>query len=382
MKYSNYKKGSSALRHILNNENIEYSGHFASFMFNLRDSSRGRSIRGIYNAKTNNVIAFINTRGNIFMRPNSVYFDKIESGSKKVIKNERLREIRNKVPSRAKGNARYNILAEQAVDKFIKNKDKPNRVYLFSIKQGEGTDVHFIQRRIRELFMERRLEKRFPNTTYGLNMENFTVEETMEAFKLYWEVQDYEKVIAKEQHEKMIKYEVAKAFIDNVREIAQESITNHSTLNPLQFTHTIGDEKVVGTLNLSRMDMSYPVEMPIRDWLNEDYLVRYISFHEALGTLESRGIDEMSSEERRSIHQRMYDYARNTVVNPGGIYSYNDASVWHVNEPTEYVTAADSAFGTSVVAPTPTRVDLQEAVDNMPDFNVTTQDVAASTDMW
>lgn len=378
MKYSSYKKGSSALRRIINDEELMYSRHFGIFNFALRDNGRGRTLRGIYNAKTDNVIAFINARGNVFMRPNSIYFDKISSTKNKVIKHNDLRNFRGRVNSRVKSNVKYNMLAEQAIDNLKANKDKENKVYLFTIKHGEGTDTHFIQGRIRELLSEKRLEKKLTNTKYALENSSFEIEETLQSYKLYFNIKDYAKEIERKEYEELVKKEVANALIENVREIAQEALLGRSGLNPLQFTHEMGDKTITGTINLSRIDMWYPESLPIREWLNEDYVARYITFHEPLGSLESRGIDEMAQEDQRSrmadMQARMVDYA--TAAVPGGIYRYSrtPSSIWSETT-TDYYTAADSAFGSIEVPPMQTVVappleidDVTRAVEELPNW--------------
>lgn len=371
MKYSNYKKGSSALRRIINDEELMYSRHFGAFQFALRESGRGRTLRGIYNAKTDNVIAFINSRGNVFMRPNSIYFDKISTGKNKVVKHNNLRNFRGRVGNRVKGAVKYNLLAEQAIDNLKANKDKENsKIYLFTIKHGEGTDTHFIQARMRELLVERRLDKKLPNTKYALDNGSFEIEELHNSYKLYFGVKDYSKEIARKEHEKLVKQEVAHAFIENIREIAEEAILGRSGMNPLQFTHKMGDETITGTLNLSRIDMWYPREMPVRDWLNEDYLTRYINFHEPLGTLESRGINEMAEEQERDrmrdAQARMYEYASN-ATRPGYVYHYNENAMWTTGTEVDY--GADVAFhpaqANEVVAPPINVNDITTAVDQL-----------------
>ena len=87
MKYNEYKKGYSALRRIINDEELEFSGQFVKFDFSFSERyQNNRAIRGIWNARTNNVVAFINKKGNVFVRPASVYTEHLLGSKNKVIK--------------------------------------------------------------------------------------------------------------------------------------------------------------------------------------------------------------------------------------------------------------------------------------------------------
>lgn len=305
MNYRNYKKGYSALRRIINDEELEYSRQFAKFNFSFSERYQpDRQMRGIYNAKTNNVVAFINARGNVFVRPSSVYADALIYGSKnKVIKNPNMRSIRGHVSSHLKRYALANLFSENAADRLIENKDKPNKVFLGKVDDASNIDIRFFTDTLKK-----KLNKdKFKNTLYAIQEGDLVVERRPEdqeqnRHRIYLNVQDYSEAIAQQEKIDKVKREIAVAFVSNVREIAKDSILTGSSMNPLQFTYTMDGEEFTGRIKLNRMDMAYPPDMPISDWLKAEDIVRYIEFSERVGSLAERGIDEMQQREERNVN--------------------------------------------------------------------------------
>ena len=305
MKYNEYKKGYSALRRIINDEELEFSGQFVKFDFSLSEQYQsGRSIKGIWNARTNNVVAFINKKGNVFVRPASVYTEHLLGSKNKVIKHNNLRGLRNKANRLVRKYGMLNLYAEKATDRLIANGDRPDKVHLFEFTSGQDIDESFIMRRIKDLLKG----KEFPNTLFALEEKSLTVEQRPErdSSRIYLNIEDYSEAIAQKERLERIKREIAGAFVRNVREIARQSIINNSTMNPLQFTYEVdGEETVTGRIMLNMFDMSYPPEMPIEDWLNAPDIMRFIRFEERVGSLAERGIDEMQTREERNVRQRI-----------------------------------------------------------------------------
>lgn len=327
MKYKDYKKGSSALRRIINDEELEFSRQFAIFHFNITDrGNRGRPLRGIWNVKTKNIIGFVNSRGNVFIRPTSVYAGQLlGAGTNKVIKHTSLRNLRNKVGSHTKNYGLLNLYAENAVDRLIENGDTPNKVYLFKFPMNMRMDERWLMNRIQELLKKKKL----PNTLFALNENSLVAEQRVERdeHKVYLQIEDYSEAIAQRERLERIKTEIAEAFIGNIREIAHNAIITQHSLNPIQFTYTVdGEEQVTGRIKLNRLDLAYPPEVPISEWLRVDDVARQIVFEERIGSLAERGIDELAQREERNIRQgytrisqSMYQQYHDFLAsNPGG----------------------------------------------------------------
>lgn len=308
MKYREYKKGYSALRRIINDDELEFSRQFVKFDFSFSERyQRDRAIKGIWNAKTNNVVAFINRNGNVFVRPASIYTEHLLGSKNKVIKHNNLLGLRNKVGGQTRKHGMLNIYAEKATDRLIANGDKPDKVHLFEFTSGQDIDERFITRRIKDLLKGREL----PNTLFALDEKSLIVEQRPErdSYRIYLDVEDCSEAIAQRERLERIKHEIAGAFVRNVREIAQQSIINNSDINPLQFTYEVdGEETVTGRIMLNRIDMRYPPEMPIESWLNERDIIRLIRFEERVGSLAERGIDEMVRREEVDREQEIIDY--------------------------------------------------------------------------
>lgn len=328
MKYKDYKKGSSALRRIINDEELEFSRQFAIFHFNITErGNRGRPLRGIWNVKTKNIIGFVNHRGNVFIRPTSVYAGQLlGAGTNKVIKHTSLRNLRNKVGSHTKNYGLLNLCAENAVDRLIENGDTPNKVYLFKFPMNMRADERWLMNRMQELLKKKKL----PNTLFALNENSLVAEQIVERNeeKVYLQIEDYSEAIAQRERLERIKTEIAEAFIGNIREIAHNAIITQHSLNPIQFTYTVdGEEQVTGRIKLNRLDLAYPPEMPISEWLRVDDVARQIVFEERLGSLAERGIDELAQREERNIRQgytrisqSMYQQYHDFLAsNPGGV---------------------------------------------------------------
>lgn len=297
MKYREYKKGYSALRRIINDDELEFSRQFVKFDFSFSERyQRDRAIKGIWNARTNNVVAFINKKGNVFIRPASIYTEHLLGSKNKVIKHNNLRGLRDKVDGRTRKYGMLNLCAEKAVGILIANCDKPGKVCMFEFASGQDIDEGFIIRRIKDLLKGREL----PNTLFALDEKSLTIEQRpeRESCRIYLDVEDCSEAIAQRERLERIKREIAGTFVQNVREIAQQSIVNNSSMNPLQFTYEVdGEETVTGRIMLNRFDMSYPPTMPIESWLNEQDIIRLIRFEERVGSLAERGIDEMARRE-------------------------------------------------------------------------------------
>ena len=341
MKYNEYKKGYSALRRIINDEELEFSRQFVKFEFSFSERyQNSRAIRGIWNARTNNVVAFINKKGNVFVRPASVYAEHLLGSKNKVIKHNNLRGLRNKVDGHTRKYGMLNLYAEKAVGILIANCDKPGKVRMFEFASGQDLDQGFIIRRLKDLLKGKEL----PNTLFALDEKSLIIEQVpeQESSRIYLNIEDYSEAIAQRERLERIKREIAGAFIHNVREIAQQSIINNSNMNPLQFTYNVdGEDTVTGRIVLNRLDMSYPPEMPIEGWLNERDIMRLIQFEERVGSLAERGIDEMARREEADRQQeaanRLYQYeqdvyragyAGHRVVVPRMSYSE-----WSTNDP-------------------------------------------------
>ena len=376
MNYRNYKKGYSALRRIINDDELEFSRQFGKFSFSFSERyQENRVMRGIYNAKTNNVVAFINARGNVFIRPNSIYATPLIYGSKnKVIKNDNLRAIRSHVSGHVKRYALANMFGENAADRLIENKDEPNKVFLGKVNDNSEIDIRFFTK-----VLETRLDKKkFKNSLYAIKEGDLVVErrpedQAVNQHRVYLNVQDYSEAIAQQEKIDKVKQEIAVAFVSNVREIAQDSILTGSSMNPLQFTYTMDGEQFTGRIKLNRMDMAYPPDMPITEWLKPQDLVRYIEFTERVGSLAERGIDEMANREDNNLNElrqrmtnRMYnEYVDYLRVNPGGtirVPRMNDA-VWHTDGDGVYSANYEQEY-TEV-----SRADL-EAMAVMPEMTV------------
>lgn len=363
MKYNGYKKGYSALRRIINDEELEFSGQFVKFDFSFGERyQRDRAIKGIWNARTNNVVAFINKKGNVFVRPASVYTEHLLGSKNKVIKHNNLRGLRNKVGGQTRKYGMLNLYAEKATDRLIANGDRPDKVHLFEFTSGQDIDEGFITRRIKDLLKGREL----PNTLFALDEKSLIIEQRpeQESSRIYLNIEDYAEAIAQKERLERIKREIAGAFVRNVREIVQQSIINHSTMNPLQFTYEVdGEETVTGRIMLNRFDMSYPSEMPIEDWLNAPDIMRLIRFEERVGSLAERGIDEMARRQevdrRQEVTNDMYRYAQDayragyagsTIVMPRMSYS-------------EY--SRNDQWATSTIEEMPTVEITREQLDQM-----------------
>jgi len=367
MTSSNYKKGYSALRKIINDDELEFSRQFAKFTFCMTERWSARSeLKGIYNSKTNNVVAFVNKKGNVFFRKNSIYANHILESKNKVILHKDLRSLRHKVPSNIKVSSKWHNMAELAVERLVKNDDKPNRVFLFSFIADDRLDDRFIIRQIKALL------KAMPhsNTLYALENSSLIVEEdvSQHKYKAYIEIQDYSEAIAEKERIDRIKNEIAETFIGHIQEISQQSITTGTTMNPMQFTFTESNgTEVTGRIALNRLDMMYPREMPVRDWINAEHIVRYITFQERMGSLEERGIDEIAIREENERRQaernavaeaeaRMYEEMAR--IHPGSVnimprMSYNQVRYMSREQvESSAVFGADVAenpFGTGVI---------------------------------
>lgn len=333
MKYSSYKQGYSALRRIINDEELDFSRHFGSFRFVMGDRWRdGKEIRGIYNYKTRNVVAFINKKGNVFVRANSIYAQPLKGSKNKVIEHKNMRIIRNKVDNYMKSRLYMHVMAQTAVDNLIANGDNLGRVLLFKLRRdSDNIDERFIQRQIVKLLKE--TKKKLPNSLYAIEHGRIFDEAYLQTndrwYKPHINIIDASEAIAKEEREARIKKEVSEAFYNHIRDIAQDAITSGHSLNPMQFIYTDSEGvEVTGRIKLQRLDLNYPREMPIEDWLRPENVADQIVFEERVGTLESRGIDEMALREERERQERereeqmmrdMIQYeemARNMV--PGG----------------------------------------------------------------
>lgn len=308
MKYNEYRKGYSALRRIINDEELEFSRQFVKFDFSFSERYQSsRAIKGIWNARTNNVVAFINKKGNVFVRPASIYTEHLLGSKNKVIKHNNLRGLRNKVNGQVRKHGMLNIYAEKAVDRLIENRDKAGRAYLFELPGSQDYDVRFVMRRIKDLLKGRELS----NTLFALDEKELIAEAIIgkDAHKVYLDIEDYAEAIAQRDRLERIKREIAGAFVRNVREIARQSIINHSTMSPLQFTYEVdGEETVTGRIMLNRLNMSYPRTILIEDWLNAPDIMRLIRFEERVGSLAERGIDEMARREETNRQQEVTNY--------------------------------------------------------------------------
>lgn len=333
MNISNYKKGYSALRHIINDDELQYARHFGKFVFTMNDRwSERAQLKGIYNAKTNNVIAFVNGKGNVFIRPNSIYADHLLNSKNKVLIHNHLRDFRNKVPSNVKASAMWNNMAESAIDRLVNNGDEPNKVFLFAFNANNRLDERFIMQTIART-LKKNYKDGFKNTIYSLENSSLIAEQVIDQdkYKVYIEVGDYAEAIAEKERIERIKKEISEAFYNNISEIAQDSITSGHSLNPMQFTYTDSEGvEVTGRIKLQRLDLNYPREMPITDWLRPEDIANQIVFQERVGTLESRGIDEMAiraeREEAERMQAQMYEHMANSM-RPGAI----------INMPVEYM---------------------------------------------
>lgn len=357
MKYNEYKKGYSALRRIINDEELEFSGQFVKFDFSFSEQyQNSRAIKGIWNARTNNVVAFINKKGNVFVRPASVYAEHLLGSKNKVIKHNNLRGLRNKVNGLVRKYGMLNLYAEKATDRLIANGDRPDKVHLFEFTSGQDIDESFIMRRIKDLLKG----KEFPNTLFALEEKSLTVEQRpeRESYRIYLDIEDYSEAIAQRERLERIKREIAGAYVQNVREIARQSIINHITMNPLQFTYEVdGEETVTGRIMLNHFDM-YPQDIPIEDWLNAPYIMRFIRFEERVGSLAERGIDEMARREevnrRQEITNDIYRYAQE---------AYAGLSVMPPMSHLEY--SINDQLATSTVEGMPTVEITREQLANM-----------------
>lgn len=304
MKYSSYKQGYSALRRIINDEELDFSRHFGSFRFVMGDRWRdGKEIRGIYNYKTRNVVAFINKKGNVFVRPNSIYAQPLKGSKNKVIEHKNLRAIRGKVDNYFKSRLYMHVLAQTAVDNIVANGDNLGTILLFKLRRdSDSVDERFIQRQIVKLLKE--TKKKLPNSLYAVENARIFDETYLQTndrwYKPHIKIEDASELIRQQERVERIKKEVSEAFYNHIREIAQDAITSGHSLNPMQFVYTDSEgTEVTGRIKLQRLDLNFPREMPIEDWLQPEHIAQQIVFEERIGTLESRGIDEMQLREER-----------------------------------------------------------------------------------
>lgn len=291
MKYNNYRQGYSALRRIINDEELDFSRHFGSFRFVMGDRWRdGKEIRGIYSYKTRNVVAFINKKGNVFVRPNSIYATPLLGSKNKVIMHNNLRSIRGKVDNYFKSRLYMHTLAVTAVDNLISNGDNLGSVMLFKLRRDSSDiDERFIQRQIVKLLKESR--KKLPNSLYAVENGRIFDETNLEIndkwYKPHIKVEDATELIRQKERVERIKKEVSESFYNHIREIAQDAITSGHSLNPMQFVYTDSEgEEVTGRIKLQRLDLNFPREMPIEDWLRPEHIADQIVFEERIGTLE------------------------------------------------------------------------------------------------
>jgi len=363
MTSNNYAKGYSALRKIINDDELEFSRQFAKFTFCMQErwSARGE-LKGIYNSKTDNVIAFVNKKGNVFFRPNSIYADHILESKNHVIFHNDLRSLRHKVPSNIKTYAKWHNMAELAVDRLIENDDKPNKVFIFSFKPDIRIDERHILREMRAILKE----SPYKNTLYALGNSNLMIEESPlhDKYKVYLGIEDFSEAIAEKERVDRIKKEIAETFIGHIREVSQQSITNGTSMNPMQFVFTESNgTEVTGRIALNRLDMMYPSDMEVRDWLQPDYIIGHITFQERMGSLEERGIDEQAireeHERRREERERLamaeaMMYEEMARVHPGSInimprMSYSQYARGRV-ETSDWGGNDINPFGTGVIA--------------------------------
>ena len=371
MKYKDYKKGYSALRRIINDEELEFSRQFAKFTFSFSERyNRRTELRGIWNAKTNNVVGFINSRGNVFIRTNSIYAEHLIGSKNKVIKNDNLRPVRSKVSSHIKNLSKLNLYAEKGVDRLIDNGDKPKRVFLFEFEKTVSMDERFIYERVKELLKKHKL----PNTLFAINNSSFVAEEVVgrDSLKVYLDIEDYLEAIEREERLDRIKTDIARTFISNVRDIAQHAVINSLTMNPLQFTYNVdGEDTVTGRILLNRLNMTYPANMPIADWLGIDTVKRLIRFEERLGSLAERGIDEMA---RRDEGDRLQE-----TTDGGRIYTYA-ADALRIGDAGHSVVrptlscaewSTNSQRGTSTVEEVPASEFIREQIASLTPVDIT-----------
>ena len=341
MKYKDYKKGYSALRRIINDEELEFSRQFAKFTFSFNERyNRRAQLRGIWNAKTNNVVGFINARGNVFIRPNSIYAEHLIGSKNKVIKNDNLVPVRRRVSSHIRNLSKLNLYAEKGVDRLIANDDKPKRVFLFEFERTVSMDERFIINRVKELLKKHKL----PNTLFALNNSSLVEEEVVgsDSLKIHLDIEDYSEAIEREERLDRIKTDIARTFISNVRYMAQHAIVTRYAMNPLQFTYNVeGEDTVTGRIALNMLDMTYDANMPITDWLDIEAVKRLIRFEERVGSLAERGIDEMAMRQERNTQQEA----------TGAIYQY---------------VHANSGWSASIIEGVPTVEIARQQLEDMP----------------
>ena len=341
---SNYKKNYSALRRIINDDELEYSRNFVKFQFNRHDRNReGQYNKGIYNVLTNNVIAMVNPKGNVFFRASSIYAPHIKESKNKVILDKNMRRFKNFVGSHQKMYGKMNMMAEKAAERLIENDDEPNKVLLFHWNPNERLDDRWVIRRIKDIVKP----KDDSNTGYALNNLSLIGEEDKQhdRYKAYLQIEDFSEKIRIKQREDKAKKAVINSLLSNLADIVQSSIMARGTLNPLQFTYRDEEGEMTGYLNMRDMYLDIPSDINIREYYSERQLLGLVRFGDRLGSLVEQGVDEQElrmEQERRQQErneQMMRDAQRyaELAYAPGSIYRYDGSAnirVPHFNEVT------------------------------------------------
>ena len=355
MKYSDYKRSYSALRRVLR-ENEQYGGHFSKFNMNMGSGLKKRKQRGIWSARTENVVAVINRKGTVFVRPNSIFAEALKGSSHKVLFKDNLVDFRGQANSNVRRQAVMSSYAEKAVRRLIENNDKPNNVYLFSFLKDINIDVYFLISRLEQL-LQLYARNNYENTKRSVTYRALKFEDDYKnnKIKAYVDVTDWAEKIALEKLREKAKVEIIRHFVENKYAIVRQSILNRRSVNPIEFEYIIEDKHLYGTI------MAQYIEFSVSDELLVEYVKEAIAWR-----------DEPYSplHERPEYHE--LERSRQMTANNTATLSYSEYASCRVSIPipTEWV-ATDTPFGTTFSA-NPMYVDEAQGVSEADVRNIVT----------
>lgn len=254
MTLADYQKSYSSLRKVLRKD-TEYAGHFAKFYFNMRGTGRQRAEIGVWSSRTNNVVAVMNRKGTVFIRPNSIYNQALKGSSHKVLNKDNLINFRGSAGNTVRTNALLNPFAERAWQRLINNKDKAGRVFMFSFPQDININGYWFENRLRQL-LSKNASGQFPNTQRSLSRSNFVIEDSVkdDKRKLYINITDYSEQIAREQREEAAIQHIVSTFVNNWSDIYTNLVLNRQGVNPIEFKYSYGDDYVYGQIRSNYID--------------------------------------------------------------------------------------------------------------------------------
>jgi hypothetical protein len=252
MRYDSYRKGLRNLREILLKEKNDKDilGHFGRFTINIENQRgrRSKAFDGIWNAKTNNIVAIKNRKGTVFVRKNSIYAGQLLGSTHKVIASEDLKKYRDKVPSSLKRNVTTLMFADKLYGKLVNNKDVPGSVQLVKLESEVNIDFNYMTSILQDRFKG---DKNFPNTFRSLNRPELTDrrDEATDTRAVYITIGDYAEEVAKAQRLYDVKRTIIEWVIDNHQEYVDNSIINGSLrANPSLVRYDVNGYRYEGIL--------------------------------------------------------------------------------------------------------------------------------------